>query len=107
MGDFNNEPVDTALSYFCNLIKEKLNQDKTCSKNSNKRSCIDMITTKRPKSFQNFIVIETRLSGFPTMCVAVMKIHYNNQKPTIIHDCKYEKFNNDVFIKDLNTLISK
>ena len=107
MGDFNNEPVDTALSYFCDLINEKLNQDKTCSKNSNKRSCIDMTTTKRPKSFQNFIVIETRLSGFHTMCVTLMKIYYNNQKPTVIHDCKYKKCNNDAFIKDLNTLISK
>ena len=58
LGDFNTEPTDTILSYFCEIFNFKnLIKDKTCFKNPNKPSCIDLIITNRPKSLQNYMVI--------------------------------------------------
>ena len=58
LGDFNTEPTDTILSHFCEICNFKnLIKDKTCFKNPNKPSCIDLIITNRPKSLQNYMVI--------------------------------------------------
>ena len=53
LGDFNTEIEETTMKSFCesynltNLIKQP-----TCFKNPNKPSCIDLLLTNRPKSFQ-------------------------------------------------------
>ena len=108
MGDFNTEPTDTALSNFCEIYNLKnLIKDNTCFKNPNKPSCIDLIITSRPKSFQNSMVNETGSSDFHKMCTTVMKMYHSRQKPSIIHYRKFKDFNNDAFIKDLKTLLSK
>ena len=36
-----------------------------------------------------------------------MKMYYSKQKPSIIHYRKFKDFNNDSFIKDLQTLLTK
>ena len=108
MGDFNTEPTDTALSNFCEIYNLKnLIKDKTCFKNPNKPSCIDLIITNRPKGFQNSMVTETGLSDFQKMCITVMTMYYSKHKPSIIHYCTFKDFNNDAFIKNLKTLLSK
>ena len=108
MGDFNAEPADTIVSNFCEIYNLKnIIREKTCFKNPNNPSCIDLIITNRPKSFQNSMVIETGLSDFHKMCITVMKMYYSKQKPTIIHYRKFKDFNNDSFIKDLQTLLTK
>ena len=66
-----------------------------------------MIIANRPKSFQNSLVIETGLSDFRKMCITVMKMYYSKQKPAIIHYRKFKDFNNDCFIKDVQTLLTK
>ena len=53
------------------------------------------------------MVIETGLSDFHKICITVMKMCYSKQKPSIIHYRKFKDFNNDAFIKDLKTLLSK
>ena len=108
MGDFNAEPADTVVSDFCEIYNLKnIIREKTCFKNPNNPSCIDLIITSRSKSFQNSMVIETGLSDFHKMCITVMKMYYSKQKPTIIHYRKFKDFNNDSFIKDLQTLLTK
>ena len=108
MGDFNTEPTDTAFSNFCEIYNLKnLIKDKTCFKNPNKPSCIDLIITNRPNSFQNSLVIETRLSDFHKMCITIMKMYHSKQKPSIIHYRKFKNFNNDAFINVLKMLLSK
>ena len=107
LGDFNKEPTDTALSNFCEIYNLKdLIKDKTCFKNPSKPICTDLIITNRPKCFQNSMVIETGLSDLHKMCITVMKMYHSKQKPTI-HYCQFKNFNNDAFIKDLKTLLSK
>ena len=76
MGDFNAEPADTVVSDFCEIYNLKnIIREKTCFKNPNNPSCIDLIITNRPKSCQNSIVIETGLSYFHEICITVMKIY--------------------------------
>ena len=36
-----------------------------------------------------------------------MKMYYSKQKPAIVHYRKFKDFNNDSFIKDLQTLPTK
>ena len=92
MSDFNAEPADTAVSDF---------------KNPSAPSCIDLIITNRPKTFQNFMVIETDLSDFHKMRITVIKMYYSKQKSIIIYYCEFKDFHNDSFIKDLPTLLAK
>ena len=60
MGDFHAEPAATVVSDFCEIYNLKnIIREKTCFKNPNNPSCIDLISINRPKSFQKSMVIET------------------------------------------------
>ena len=82
------------------FIIRKTIRENNCFKNPNDPTSNDLITTNRPKSFRNLMVIETGLSDFDKMCTTVMKMYYIKQKPTIIHYRKCMDFNNDSLIKD-------
>ena len=52
MGNFNVEPNDATMKTFYQIYGYKnIVKDKTCFKNPIKPTCIDLITTNRPKSF--------------------------------------------------------
>ena len=73
LGDFNSEPTESAVRDFC--------KDNTCCfKNPSKPSCIDLVITNRPKSFQNSVTVETGLSDFHKITLTVMKVFYKEQK---------------------------
>ena len=75
------------MNVFCefkNLIK-----DATCYRNPENSSCIDLILTNNPNSFQNSEVIETGLSDFHNMTVTVIKITLEKLKPNIIYYRNY------------------
>ena len=80
LGDFNSEPIESAVRDFCEIYSCKnLIKDNTCFKNPSKPSCIDLIITNRPKSFQNSVTVETGLSDFHKMTLTVMKVFYKNK----------------------------
>ena len=80
-----NKQNQSAVRDFCQIYGCKnLIKDNTCFKNSEKPSCIDLIITNRPKSFQNSMTLETGLSDFNKMTITVMKVFYKKQKPTIM-----------------------
>ena len=56
----------------------------TWFKNPDRSSCIDLILTNWPRSFQHSCVIETGLSDFDKMVVAVMKTTYRKLEPRIV-----------------------
>ena len=56
----------------------------TCYKNLEKPSCIDLILTNCPSSFQNSSVMETRLSDFHKMVTTVMKTTFRKMEPKAI-----------------------
>ena len=69
----------------------------TCFKNPEKPSCIDLISTNCPRSFQNSCIIETGLSDFHKLVVRVMKTTYKKSQPKIITYRNYKYLNNDGF----------
>ena len=75
---------------FKSLIK-----DPTCFKNPENPSCIDLILTNSPYSFQNSCVIETGLSDFHKMTVSVMKTTFQKLKPKIVNYRDYSGFSSD------------
>ena len=95
MGNFNAECADTIVSDFYEIHNPKnIIRKKNCFKNP------------KFQNFQNAVVIETGLSYFHKMFITVMKMYYSKQKP-IIHYRKFKDFNNDSFIKDLQTFLTK
>ena len=106
--DFNEEPTTTTVSDFCEIYNLKnIIKDKTCLKDPSVPACIDLMTTNRSRSLKHSMVVETGLSDFHTVCITVMKTHYNKQKQSIVKYCKFKNFPNDAFLKDLKSLFSK
>ena len=74
LGDFNVDPEEVNMSDFLNIYNLKnLVKLKTCFKNPENPSSIDLILTNSHKSFQNTNVFETGLSDFHKMAVSVLK----------------------------------
>ena len=49
-----------------------------CFKNHDKTSCIDLILTNCPRSFQNSCAVRTGLTDFHKLAVSVLKATYKN-----------------------------
>ena len=73
----------------------------TCFKNPEKPSCIDLIFTNCPRSFQNSCAIEKGLSDFRKLVVTVMKTTYKKSQPKLINYRSYKYFNNGKFRDEL------
>ena len=73
MGDFNAEVEDSSFKYFCSsyYLTGMINRP-ACFINLEKPSCIDLILTNCPRSFQNSHAIETGLWDFHKLVVTVM-----------------------------------
>ena len=77
LGDFNMQPTNQILktfledNSFVNLIKSN-----TCFK-SKPGSCIDLILTNKPKSFQNSEVMETGVSDRHALILSLLSCHQN------------------------------
>ena len=83
-----------------NLIKQP-----TCFKNLKKHSCIDLILTNKPKSFQTICVIETGLSDFHGLTVSVLKMHYRKLPPRIISYRGFSNYHNANLIDYLTEVL--
>ena len=83
-----------------NLIKQA-----TCFKSPKKPSCIDLILTNRPKTFQTTCVIETGLSDFHRLTVSVLKMHFRKLSPRIISFRDFSNYHNVNFINSLTEVL--
>ena len=73
IGDLNSEISDMGASEFCKTCDfQNLVKDPTCYKNPSKPTCIDLILTNFPKSFQHTQAIETGLSDFYKLTLIVL-----------------------------------
>ena len=79
-----------------NFIKEP-----TSYKNPDKSSCMDLILTNEPRSFQHSCVIETGLPDFLKMTVTAMKTLFEKLQPRVVNYRDYKYFENDRFRTDL------
>ena len=90
------------MGNFCNTYNLRcLEKEATCLKNVHNPSCIDLILTNIPLSFQNTNVIETGLSDFHKLTLAVMKSTFQKQVPKIFHYRNYKRFDNTLFQYDV------
>ena len=106
LGDLNSESCEQPILDFCHVYNcQNIIKDKTCFKNPQNPSCIDLILTNRQRSFQNSKVKETGLSDFQKMSLSIMKIFYKKQRPNIIRYRNYRNFNNECFINDVQSSI--
>ena len=102
IGDFKVRIDDPHMESFCESYRFKsLIIDPTCFKNPENPSCINLILTNSPYSFQNSCVIETGLSDFYKMILSVMKTTFPKLKPRIVQYRDYAQFSNGNFRKNL------
>ena len=108
VGDFNacvgDEPLDTFCKFYCftSLIKQP-----TCFENPENPSCIDLILTNKPRSFQTKYVIETGLSDFHRVTISVLKIHFRKLPPKIINYRDFKKFDDERFMHSVHYALSE
>ena len=108
LGDFNACVDDEALLTFCksysfiSLIKLP-----SCFINPKSPTCIDLMLTNKPHSFQTKCVIETGLSDFHRTTISVIKMHFQKLSPKVINYRHFKKFDNERFISPYNILSMK
>ena len=85
-----------------NLVKQK-----TCYKNPENPSCLDLILTNNHRSFQNTNVFETGLSSFHKMTVSILKSHFPKQKPNTVSYRRSKRFCNNSFRTELDNELLK
>ena len=90
------------MKMFCESYSlQNVRKEPKCCKNPSRPTCIDLILTNVPCSFQSTSVIETGLSDFNLMTLTVMKKSFQIIRPRIINYRSYKHFSNDTFRKDL------
>ena len=98
IGDLNSETTEPIMSEFCDTYSLKsLVKEATCFKNPERPTCIDLMLTNSPRSFQNSMVVETGLSDFHKMTVTVLKMFFQKIKPKVIYYRDYKNYSNEVF----------
>ena len=101
LGDFNAEVEEENLSQSMSVYSlRNLVKQKTCFKNFENSSCVDLILTSSPRSFQNSNAFETRLSDFHKLTTTVLK--HPKIKPKVVNYRDYRKFRNDEFRAQLD-----
>ena len=107
LGDFNVEPEEAKMTEFLNMYSLKnLVSQKTCFKNPENPSCIDLILTNCSRSFQNTGVFETWLPDFHKLTFKVLKQYYPKQRPKVVFYQKYKNFRNNLFRSELENELS-
>ena len=108
VGDFNSKPPENAvIEFFKDHKLKNLVKGATCYKNYEKLSCIDLILTDRPKSFQRYHIVGTKLSEFHKITVTALKIYFKRQDLRVIHYRDYKKFNTKGFRQDFFASLHK
>ena len=102
LGDFNMQESETILCEFLNAYNAKnIIKNKTCFKSIENQSCVDLIITDKPGSFQHTNVFETGISDHHTLVTTVMKAKFTKTSPEYVHYCNYKNFNEQDFILEL------
>ena len=95
LGDFNSCMEDSPMKTFGEIYKlRNLIKEPTSTR-------INLTLTNKPRSFKNTYMIETGLSDFHKMIVAVMKMHFPKMKPQVVSYRKYKDFHNETFLDSL------
>ena len=108
MGDFNVGIEEQHMKAFCdNYNLTGLIKQPTCYKDQNNPTCIDLILSNTPTSFQSTCVIETGVSDFHLMTLTVIKKSFKKFHPRVINYRSYKNFSNEAFREYLLEKLSK
>ena len=98
LGDFNVGIEEQYMKAFCdNYHLTSLIKQPTCYKNQNNLSCIDLILSNTPRSFQSIYVIETAPSDFHLMSLIAMKKSFRKFHPRLLNYKFYKNFSKEAF----------
>ena len=108
LGDFNAENTEPILSEFLEQYEAKnIMKNKTCLKNPDRPTCIDLFLTNSPQSFQNTITISTGLSDFHKMIITVLKSSFIKLKAREMYYRDYKNFSTNSFREDLTLSLDR
>ena len=106
-GDFNTKTTENVMDEFLHENNLKcIVKDKTCFKNPNNPSSIDLFLTNFSNCFQNTTAICTGLSDFHKMIVTVQKYSFVKAGPQVTRYRCYKNFDNFSFREDLRARLS-
>ena len=109
LGDLNVEIEEANMKSFCeNYNLKSLIKQPPCYKNPNKPSCIDLILTSVPRTFQSTCVLEAGLPDFHLIKVTVTWKTFKKMRPSVINYRSYRNFSNETFrVSLINNLPSE
>ena len=98
MGDYNAEITNATMQEFSeSYFLENMVKKTTCFKNPAKPTCINLIITNKPGTFQNTKTYETGLSDFHKLVVNTMKLSYKKRPSRMIKYRGYKNFSSEYF----------
>ena len=86
---------------------ENLVKDKTCFKNTNNPSTIDLFLTNNSSAFQNTTTTFTGLADCHKLVLTVLKTTFSRNKPKELFYRDYKKFNFSNFNDELKAIFSR
>ena len=96
LGDFNAGIEEKHMKcFYDNYNLKSLIKQPTCYKNPDNTTYIDLMLINAPRSFQSTCVLETGLSDFRLMTLAVMRKSFKKLQPRIINYTSYKKFSKE------------
>ena len=93
VGDCNTEVSDVLSIFLYQHDLENLVKDKTCFKNANNPSTIDLFLTNNSLAFQNTTTTFTGLSDCHKLVLTVLKTTFSKNRPKELFYRDYKKFN--------------
>ena len=82
-------------------------KNKTCFKNPDRPTCIDLFLTNNPHSFQNTMMISIELPDFHKMIITVLKSSFIKLKSREIYYSDYKNFSTNSFREDLTLSLNR
>ena len=107
VGDFNTEVSDVLSIFLYQHDLEKLVKDKTCFKNANNPSTINLFLTNSSLAFQNTTTTFTGPSDCHKLVLTVSKTTFSKNKPKELFYRDYKKFSFSDFNDELKTISSR
>ena len=107
IGDFNTEVSDVLSILLHQYDLENLVKGKTCFKNANNPSTIDLFLTNNSLAFQNTTTTFTGLSNCHKLVLTVLKTTFSKKNPKELFYQDYKKPNFSDFDDDLKTIFSR
>ena len=94
-------------NFLINYGLNNIVKDNTCFKNPNNPSCIDLILTNKPRSFQNTTTFDIGLSDFHRMVLTSFKCILDKREPKEVMYRDYKRFNQTHFRHELEEKIHR